>query len=152
MVLTMNNFKINGVDYFKQEAQLLDPMYPWAIQSGSRWHLKECTSIPSLPPTLLYLRYTDDFFILWRHMQDELVKFKSYTFTPSENIKFTKEQYIVFLDTLVKIDRSTITTDLYFNFTDSHNYFYYDFAHQQRCKDSHTALSTSWWSLFWGDC
>ena len=57
----------------------------------------------------------------------------------SPHIQFTTEKSsteIAFLNTLVKLDKGVITTDLYSKPTDSYNYLYYDSSHPQRCKDS----------------
>jgi len=88
---------------------------------------------------LLYLRYIDDIFMLWQHDAAELERFITHMNTCSEHIKFTTEpstKEITFLDTLVRIQGSPLSTDLYTKPTDSHNYLYYDSAHPQRCKNS----------------
>ena len=88
---------------------------------------------------LMYVRYIDDVFIIWQNGNTKLQQFFTHVNNSSPHIKFTTEtstKEIPFLDTLVKLSGTNISTDLYTKPTDSHNYLYYDSAHPQRCKDS----------------
>ena len=76
--------------------------------------------------------------MLWQHDAAELERFITHMNTSSEH-KFTTDQSteeIAFLVTLVRIQESPLSTDLYTKPTESHNYLYYESAHPQRCKNS----------------
>ena len=139
MVLTMNNFQFNGVNFLQTGGTAMGtkvaPSYAVNFMgSFERRHVYTHSHQP-----LLYLRYIDDIFMIWQHGARELEAFITHMNSCSEHIKFTTEQStkeIAFLDTLVKLEGTSILTDLYSKPTDSHNYLYYDSAHPQRCKDS----------------
>ena len=139
MVLKMNNFQFNGVNFLQVGGTAMGtkvaPSY--AVNYMGSFEKKHVYTHPLQP--LLYLRYIDDIFIIWQHGETELDIFIEHMNTCSEHIKFTTERStkeIAFLDTLVKLVGRSIHTDLYSKPTDSHNYLYYNSAHPQKCKDS----------------
>ena len=139
MVLKMNNFQFNGVNFLQVGGTAMGtkvaPSY--AVNYMGAFEHKHVYTYRLQP--VLYLRYIDDIFMVWQHGESELKTFFEHMNTCSEHIKFTTEhstEEIAFLDTKVKIEQSSITTDLYTKPTDSHNYLFYNSAHPQRCKDS----------------
>ena len=127
MVLKMNNFQFNGVNFLQVGGTAMGtkvaPSY--AVNYMGSFENKHVYTYSKQP--LLYLRYIDDIFIIWQHGVTELDSFIEHMNSCSEHIKFTVEkstEQIAFLDTLVKLDRGQILTDLYSKPTDSHNYLY----------------------------
>ena len=139
LVLTKNNFQFNGVNFLQVGGTGMGTkVAPSFAVTYMRAFEKENVYTYRLKPTI-YLRYIDDIFMIWPHGQNELEQCFHHMNNCSQHIQFTTEQSdseIPFLDTLVKLDRGIITTDLYSKPTDSHNYLYYNSAHPQRCKDS----------------
>ena len=139
MVLKMNNFQFNGVNFLQVGGTAMGTKVApnYAVNNMGSFENKHVYTYSKQP--LLYLRYIDDIFMIWQHSVTELDTFIEHMNTCSEHIKFTvakSTEQIAFLDTLVKLDRGQILTDLYSKPTDSYNYLYYNSAHPQRCKDS----------------
>jgi len=139
MVLTKNNFQFNGINFLQVGGTAMGTKVApsFAVTYMGSFE-KEHVYTYRLQPTL-YLRYIDDIFMIWPHGLHELELFTHHMNNCNQHIQFTSEissSEIPFLDTLVKLDRGTLTTDLYTKPTDSHNYLYYNSAHPQRCKDS----------------
>ncbi len=87
----------------------------------------------------LYLRYVDDIFIIWNQGEEKLLEFINFFNEAHPSINFTFEyskEQITFLDTRVKIDKTskTVFTDLYTKDTDNHNYLHYTSSHLAHCK------------------
>ena len=139
MVLTMNNFKFNGVNFLQTGGTAMGTKVAPSYAVNYMGAFEKMHVYTHSHQSLLYLRYIDDIFMLWQHGAAELDRFITHMNTCSEHIKFTTEQSteeIAFLDTLVRIQGSSLSTDLHTKPTDSHNYLYYDSEHPQRCKDS----------------
>lgn len=82
-------------------------------------------------PPLVYRRYVDDSFLIFKN-RDEITPFFNYMNNLHENIKFTKEvqhgNYFLFLDVKITIHNDTFITSTYY-------------------KPTHTGLYTNWHSF-----
>ena len=90
------------------------------------------------PGVILWLRFIDDIFCIYRGTIDDLVQFTNYLNQCHNSIKFSVvfgRENISFLDTSVSIHNGQLVTDLYTKPTDSHNYLLYSSAHPQHTKD-----------------
>ena len=76
--------------------------------------------IATISIPLVWYHYIEDVFCMWQHSETELNKFVRYLNN--------------FLDTLVKLNDGTKSTDLYCKPTDRNNYLPCDSAHHPHCK------------------
>ena len=101
-----------------------------------RFETKALSNLPLQP--LIYLRFIDDIFMIWTHVEDKLNEFIQYLNGIHSTIKFTHElshSQIDFLDTTVQIHNSQqLYTTLYEKPTDTHLYLYYTSSHHNPCK------------------
>ena len=90
-------------------------------------------------PTL-WLRFTDDIFIIWGHGKQALEDFKRLANNIHPTIKFAfnnSEQEIPFLDTIIhRGNDNQILTRLYHKPTDNKQYLHYNSAHPWKQKRS----------------
>lgn len=90
--------------------------------------------------SLLYLRYTDDIFIIWKGSKEELIKFINELNQKHNYIKFDYEfstKKIPFLDTMVYIDTNNkLQTTLYRKPTDQQAYLHAKSEHPKSLKNS----------------
>ena len=86
----------------------------------------------------LWLRFIDDIFMIWTNSLDSYHEFISHLNSCHQSIKFTAEmltQKVNFLDTTVYLTHSgSLSTTLYSNPTDSHNYLLHSSSHSQHYK------------------
>ena len=85
----------------------------------------------------VWLRYIDDIFFAWTHVEDELYKFLERLNTFHINLKFTSEwsiEEIIFLNVTVKLNSNQFVTDLYCKPPDSHQYLHYNSCHLEQLK------------------
>ena len=86
---------------------------------------------------LIWLRYIDNIFFIWTHVEQELERFLKdlNNFTP--NLSFTHEaskNCIPFLDLKFKLIDGKLETDLYMKPTDCHQYLHYLSSHPEHTK------------------
>ncbi len=138
-VLHMNNFEFNDEQYLQvggtAMGTILAPSY--ANTFLGQLEKKLLAHAPCKPD--LYLRYIDDIFCVFTTCIQDIENFIEYMNSSHRTIKFTaeiSEEEINFLDTTVKVDKSTneIYTDLYTKDTDTQNYLSFDSCHPQHCK------------------
>ena len=88
---------------------------------------------------LVYFRYIDDIFVIWTDGEDSLNDFLTHCNNQNKNIQFeqtTSNTSIPFLDVSVTLEGGKLTTDLYCNSTDKHQYLYHTNCHPKRTKTS----------------
>lgn len=89
---------------------------------------------------VIWVRFTDDIFLIWKGDEDSLTKFIDHLNNAALSIEFTHEistNSINFLDTTVLKDRqSNISTDVYQKPTDTHPYLHWTSAHPPHVKQS----------------
>ena len=105
--------------------QLAMPTYSWPSVNNS----------PFIPE--LWIRFTDDIFMVQNHPQEELSLFKDDLNRFNPSIKFTLEtSQVHFLNVIVYKDEGTLQTKLYTKETVSHQYLNYTSCHLKYNKRS----------------
>ena len=85
---------------------------------------------------LIWLRYIDDIFFLWTHIEKWVTHLNQFHETIKFTVEYSKES-IHFLDTWVKTDETgKLYTDLYRKPTDVNNYLNFTSAHPPATKKS----------------
>ena len=95
------------------------------------------SAFPKKP--LHYCRYIDDVFFFWPHGEDSFELFKEHANSFHKSIKFTFQKStteIAFLDVLVKLSGSLLTTSVYYKPTDTHMYLHFNSFHPKSLKYS----------------
>ena len=88
---------------------------------------------------LVWFRYIDDDFFLWTYGEENIKRFLDNLNNYDPNIKFTHEyskKEIPLFHLKVGIKNGNITTDLYVEDTDRHQYLHYASAHPYHTKKS----------------
>lgn len=89
---------------------------------------------------ILWVRFIDDIFLIWKSDKDSLINFINYLNSVAPSIKFTHEisaHSVNFLDTTVlKDNQGNISTDVYQKPTDTHPYLHWTSAHPPHLKRS----------------
>ena len=85
----------------------------------------------------VWLRYIDDIFFMWTHVEEKLHDFFNglNEFNPSLKFKYSTQR-INFLDVIVSKEGNEFVTDLYCKATDCHQYLHYDSCHPDHMKKS----------------
>ena len=139
LVLHRNNFQFNNINYLQiKGVSMVSKVSPSFAILYMGW-FEDTYVYPYQQQPLLFARYIDDIFMIWQHMEEELLSFINYLNTRVPNIEFTQEiskTEVNFLDVKVLKHETELTTTLYSKPTDSHDYILYSSAHPQRCKDS----------------
>ena len=140
LILTLNNFVFNGLNYLQIQGTAMGtcmaPNYANLFMGllESKF-IKTCTHKP-----LKWLRYIDDIFILWNEGRDKLMQFISAANDFHPTIKFTHEistTSINFLDiTVHKTPENKLETDLYSKPTNANLFLHYTSCHPQHTKNS----------------
>ena len=102
---------------------------------------KMLASFPHKP--LVYFRYIGDIFMIWTEEEDILNQFINHCNSLNPSIQFEQtvsNTKIPFLDVNIIFENSQLTTDLYSNPTDKHQYLYYSSCHPKHTKTSLTVL------------
>lgn len=84
-----------------------------------------------------WFRFLDDCFIIWTESADLLEEFTTILNNLHPSIKFTREtnkEKIPFLDILVKVTNGTISTNIYYKETDTHQYLNFKSCHPTHTK------------------
>ena len=84
-------------------------------------------------------RYTDDFFLIWRHGKEKLEEFLKDFYNYHSNIKFTHEfnkENITFLNLKAYFSGGQLTTGLHIKSTDKHKYLHYTSVRPNHTKCS----------------
>ena len=140
LILTMNNFIFNGLNYLQVNGTAMGTcMAPnYANIFMGKLETNFLNTYPIKP--LLWLRYIDDIFILWNHGKNTLIDFISAANALHPSIKFTfdiSDKVISFLDLNVhKTDSNRLETDLYSKPTNAHLYLHYNSCHPRHTKNS----------------
>ncbi|OOY72080.1 GIY-YIG nuclease family protein [Solemya velum gill symbiont] len=82
-------------------------------------------------------RFLDDCFIFWKKSKEDLHLFHSILNSLHESIQFTmdtNDKELPFLDILVKLSGTKITTDIYYKNTDTHQYLNFNSCHPSHIK------------------
>lgn len=86
---------------------------------------------------LFYRRYIDDSFFIWKHSEEELLKFIKEFNTVHSSSAFTREyskSIINFLDVTVRISGTALETKVYRKPSDRQEYLHYHSSHPRHTK------------------
>ena len=89
--------------------------------------------------SFLWLRYIDDIFFIWSHVEEKLTLFLNERNNFHSNLKLiyeTSSCTVNFLDLNVSLRNRAIHTDLYIKPTDSDKYLHYQSSHPLHIKTS----------------
>jgi hypothetical protein len=98
----------------------------------TRWGEEDANTITSN-----WKRYLDNCFILWNHSSEKLSIFHQLLNDLNPNIQFTLESSdtkLLFLDVLVIKEGTTLSTDIYYKPTDTHQYLHFGACHPHHTK------------------
>ena len=138
MILTMNNFSFNDNHYLQIHGTAMGTkMAPsYANLFLGFFEANALKNAPFQPHT--WLRYIDDFFMIWTEGPDNLKIFIDYLNNIHSTIKFTSSHSstnIPFLDVSVSLtNEGSISTDLYTKPTDKHQHLLYSSCHPLHTK------------------
>ena len=139
LILTLNNFIFNSVHYLQQMGC---PMGTKCAPNYANLFMGDFENKFIYPLirtySVLYLRYIDDIFMLWKGSKEQLDNFINAINEKHPTIKFDFEisqQQVNFLDTTVYIEENNIIkTKLYTKETDTHNYLHRKSVHPEKLK------------------
>ena len=86
---------------------------------------------------LIWLRYIDDIFMIWKHGRETLNKFLETANSFHPTIKFTSHistSQVPFLDVMVSLKNGRLITDLYSKPSDTFNYLHWSSCHPNHTK------------------
>ena len=136
-VLTKNNFTFMGDHYLQVFGTAMGTkMAPsFACLFMSRLEEQMLDAAPCRP--WIWWRYIDDVFFIWTR-DESLHTFTDHINSFHRTIKFTSEisyEQVIFLDVTVRMEKDTLTTDLYTKPTDTHQYLHSSSCHPRHCKN-----------------
>ena len=88
---------------------------------------------------MLWYRYFDDVFFIWTHGEEKFSSFLNVLINYHPNIKFThasNKEHIRLLDLNMKLLANNLSTDLYIESTERHQYLQYISSHPEHMKKS----------------
>ena len=141
LILTLNNFVFNGINYIQTNGASMGTKCAPNYANLFMAHFEETYIYPRIKgKSLLYLRYIDDIFLIWKGSRLELVNFINEINSVHKTIKFEvdfSKTKVNFLDTTVTMTSNHIlTTSLYQKPTDRHNFLHQKSYHPPSTKKS----------------
>ncbi len=109
-VLTMNNFQFDGKDYLEVGGTAMGTRVAPNLANFVMGDFEEKFVYPYKLQSVIWIRFLDDVFGIWRHGEESLSVFKDYLNSVDPNLKFTLEyslESINFLDTMVHLDQES---------------------------------------------
>ena len=138
-VLSLNAFEFNGQIYQQIHGTSMGtPVAPTYSNIFMGWLEQQILDTFTHKP-IIYLRYLDDIFIIWTHGKELLDQFITHANQFHPTIKFTaniSDTSLPFLDTLVSLNETKLSTTLYKKPTDKHQYLHYESHHPRHCKNA----------------
>ena len=140
LILTLNNFVFNCTYYLQTMGCAMGTICAPSYANIFMANFKQNTSIHTLKRCLLYLRYIDDIFMIWKGTKTELMTFIKDLNEKHRTIKFdfqVSPRKIAFLDTMLYEDKnSNIQTTLYRKPTDQQAFLHAKSEHPRSLKSS----------------
>ena len=141
LILTLNNFIFNGTNYLQTNGVSMGTKSAPNYANLFMAYFEETFIHPRIHgKSLLYLRYIDDIFMIWKGTREELDAFIAEINSVHSTIKFDvnySKSHVNFLDTTVTIRPDhTIKTSLYQKPTDRHNFLHHKSYHPSSTKKS----------------
>ena len=127
LILTLNNFVFNGFHYLQQMGCAMGTKCAPSYANLFMGDFEEKHIYPHINlHSILYLRFIDDIFMLWKGTKEQLDNFIKDLNRKHPSIKFDidiSRKQVHCLDTTVYItDQNELRTNLYTKKTDTHNY------------------------------
>ena len=140
LILTLNNFVFNCTYYLQTMGCAMGTICAPSYANIFMANLKQNTSIHTLKRCLLYLRYVDNIFMIWKGTKAELMTFIKDLNEKHKTIKFefqVSPRKIVFLDAMLYEDKNNnIQTTLYRKPTDQQAFLHAKSEHPRSVKSS----------------
>ena len=141
LILTLNNFVFNCTHYLQTMGCAMGTIY---APSYANIFMANCEAKHIYPyikeKSLLYLRYIDDIFMIWKGTKVELITFIKELNEKHKTIKFDFQispRKIVFLDAMLyKDENNNIQTTLYCKPTDQQAFLHAKSEHPRSLKNS----------------
>ena len=139
-VLKLNNFTFNGEHYIQIKGTAMGTRVApnFANVYMGRLEDKFVYQTEWANWLILWVRFIDDIFLIWKGDKDSLIDFLDYLNNVVPSIKFTHEistDSVNFLDaTVLKDEQGYINTDVYQKPTDTHPYLHWTSAHPPHLK------------------
>ena len=140
LILMLNNFVFNGENYIQINGASMGTKCAPTYASLFMGKFEELNILPRIRNhVLLYVRYIDDLFFVWKGSEENLLKFLEEINTLHPTIKFDFEysrKKVNFLDTTISISGNRLTTTLYSKPTDRKAYLHSKSYHPKSTKNS----------------
>ena len=139
MILTNNTFTFNGQHYRQINGTAMGTKMASSYAKLFMGNFEQKALAAATHSLLIWWRYIDDIFLLWRHGEGKLNDFITYLNNLHPTMKFTSSfsyNEIPFLDVKVMLLNGRLETDLYVKPTDKHQYLL-----KSSCHPSHTKQS-----------
>ena len=140
LILTLNNFVFNETNYIQVNGASMGTKCAPTYASIFMGLFEQSHILPRIQEhILMYVRYIDDIFFIWRGSEAELKKFLDTINTLHPSIKFDYEHSrtkSVFLDCRIQIVNRKIKTSVYSKPTDRKAYVHQKSFHPRSTKES----------------
>ena len=140
LILTLNNFVFNDKNYVQTNGASMGTKCAPTYASLFMGRFEETHILPRIRAfTLLYIRYIDDLFMIWKGSEKELLKFLKEINEVHPTIKFEykySRKKVDFLDTAVSFSGRKLKTTLYTKPTDRKAYLHGKSYHPKSTKEA----------------
>ena len=140
LILMLNNFVFNGTNYIQINGASMGTKCAPTYASLFMGRFEQQKILPRIrDKLLLYVRYIDDLFFIWKGSEEDLLKFLKEVNTLHPSIKFDYEysrEKVNFLDTTISVIGNKFSTTLYTKPTDRKSYLHSKSYHPQSTKKS----------------
>ena len=140
LILTLNNFVFNDDNYIQINGASMGTKCAPTYSSLFMGRFEEINILPRIKDfILLYVRYIDDIFFIWKGTEQELLNFFTEINLVHPTIKFDYEfsrKSVNFLDSKVSILGRKLSTSIYTKPTDRKAYLHAKSYHPKSTKDS----------------
>ena len=140
LILTLNNFVFNDQNYIQVNGASMGTKCAPTYASLFMGKFEEVNIIPKIRNSImLYVRYIDDIFLIWKGTEDDLKKFLIEINEVHHSIKFDYElskESVNFLDCKVSISGNRLSSSVYTKPTDRKSYLHAKSYHPKSTKEA----------------
>ena len=140
LILTLNNFIFNDENFVQISGASMGTKCAPTYSSLFMGRFEETHIIPRIKDfILIYVRYIDDIFFIWKGSEEELQKFLAEVNRIHPTIKFDfnfSTKSVVFLDSKVSVTGKRVSTSVFTKPTDRKNYLHSKSYHPKATKES----------------
>ena len=140
LILTLNNFVFNDTNYVQVNGASMGTMCAPTYASLFMGAFEQTHLIPKIKDfILLYVRYIDDIFFLWKGSEEELLKFLASVNKLHPTIKFDyaySKSNITFLDSRISFSGRKLKTSIFSKPTDRKAYVHSRSYHPRATKEA----------------